>query len=313
MNRVSTLTAFQVFKHSHEQLEALLPPFDDLPTAVAASCHAMNAGDGAYDEGMLQASLDQALDRLSTADAGVDPLHVLSMIRTWALECLRDEHVLAEISTPLASPSLETVAEGTYAVATRALSARRARGILANAFFTNCRDPMESHKHARNAGGLDWRQLLMAGGKPIGLERFQCHLLYFVSSCIQENAEDDDKRTIVFERIHYHPIDFLQSHANLSARQVGIHVNIHDHDMEHPPRPMSAFCNFANQNFGCVRSCTLVFRCCLSRGSLRAVLSHTDFSYTYTATANLFAHVHRKKSSLASALNLPSACCGLVS
>ena len=81
----------------------------------------------------------------------------------------------------------------------------------------------------------------MTGGKQVGLERFKCLLLYFAA---QPQKND---RTIVFERIQYKPLDFFQQ---LPARQVDMHVNLHNHVMEEPPRPISAFCNFANQNYG---------------------------------------------------------------
>ena len=70
------------------KLEALLPPFVDLPTAIAASCRAMNAAYTLCDESILCESLGEAL-KAAVSDED-DALQVLQNIRTWALDYLLD-------------------------------------------------------------------------------------------------------------------------------------------------------------------------------------------------------------------------------
>ena len=235
----------RVFKFSHDELAALLPKsaFGSLDTALPVVCQAM-CHDGSFDESDIRLGLEQALQILDKP-----PALVLRGIRLWALEFLRDTTSNNEIffgpldcHPPSNSEEFET--------RTRAVTTKQARGILANAFFANCLDTMETQKDKRNSGGLDWRRLLQTHSSE-GLERMRCHLLYFEAI----STDTDLDRRIIFERIRYEPLNFTEDHIINNTNThlpVGHGIVLHNNVMEKPTRKCSAFVNFANANFGYV-------------------------------------------------------------
>lgn len=149
------------------------------------------------------------------------------------------------------------------------VTARQARGIVANAFFANCWDVMEPKKGEDQKGGLDWRPLLISHTKTEGPERMRCHMLYFDATF----SEQDLERRITFDRVVYKLIDFLaDDNSNNNNKKdrppVGQGIVLHSNAMESPTRPCTAFVNFANSVFGFGRffgSCTqeeILLSCC---------------------------------------------------
>ena len=238
-----------IFKLNYTQLQLVLPTsaFDSLDTALSAACKAMNY-DEAYDEAYLRLGLEQSLSVISREE----PLDVLKQIRKWALECLKDEPLHDMISK---TPIWTTTRAGSDTIEkfTRKITAKQARGILANVFFSNCLDPASDLKDHWHQGGLDWRPLLVSQYAKIGIERMRCHLLYFEQKVIEEKGDcADNERLIIFECIHYKPVDFFNLEIADLHTFVGEGVHLHDKRMENPPSSgcMTGFVNFANANFG---------------------------------------------------------------
>jgi len=216
--------------------------------------------------------------REAWAIVSMPPLKLLQNIRKWALDGLDDQAMHRQLfSSPLeiSSDGSETGDKKRkrddhnprVGVATRSLTARQARGVLANAFLPNLNDTMASKKDMWNLGGLNWCRLL-TGNNKVGVHRMMCHLLYF--EAMSDEASPDLDRAIIFERIRFEPIDFLNDRALGSSNQspVGEGIQLHMNVMEHPTRSCSAFVNFANPNFGYgafICSCTqeeILESCC---------------------------------------------------
>lgn len=254
----------RVFKLNYDQLASLLPESsfdDDFDTALQATCQAMNA-----DQQVESTHVSHLVENLKEAFSIVTKprLGLLRSIRKWALDCLKDECMHKEhLSNPLELPQMESNDE--VQTRTRVITAQQALGILANAFLANVYDTMVGHKDSWNDGGLDWRNLLLGYGHDEGVERMKCHLLYFDAML---DASDLDRR-IVFERIRYKPIDFFdETNFDPPQKPLGQGVNLHNHAMEQPPHPCTAFVNFANPNYGYgkfIGSCTqeeILESCC---------------------------------------------------
>jgi len=188
-------------------------------------------------------------------------LVTLRNIRQWALEGLRNESLLQNLSQRLTIPNDEPKEASfnepksfpNYQSATKSFSPIHARSVLANAFLGNCRDPMGPFKDRWNQGGLDFLQLLMASPhKRTALERFKCLFLYLEGAAAL-SEEEEQQRQIVFQLVRFVPLDFsnlekLSSPAD--DRYVGDRAQLHNGRMEDPPRSCGALVNFANANFG---------------------------------------------------------------
>lgn len=239
----------QVFKLTHGQLLSLLPEssFKNLDDAVQG-CVQVMLRDQVADIPNVVGRFKEACSILKEP-----PLDVLKNIRRWALDCLQDKWMQKEpFSDDLSfrsSPGNASVERaGSFQTQTRNLTARQARGILANAFFANLHDTMKDQKDEWNVGGLDWSRLLLSYDRNgVGVARMKCHLLYF-EAVMGDNSDMD--RQIVFERIRYEPVDFFEGALQLRSPAVGHGTNLHNGVMEETTRPCSAFVNFANPNFG---------------------------------------------------------------
>eukprot|EP00667_Euglena_gracilis_P011239 EG_transcript_11476 len=183
--------------------------------------------------------------------AGVDQPALFQAVGRWALEELRgDLTVFPTAPEP----------QG-WARDVRQFTARRCRGILANALLGNVRDVMAERKC--NQGGLRFNRL--------GPQKLAALLLYFQAG-LQGDAADDE-RVVRFEHVRCPPIEeveaFLSScdEALLLPSQEPPLVRLHDAGMEAPAHA-AAFVNFANAQFGYgkfIESCTqeeILQQCC---------------------------------------------------
>lgn len=221
-----------------------------------------------------------------------DPLTILGNIRRWAIEGLSDESLRSTLEGPGRQGS-STGGSGTSCMrrTSWSVTARQARSVLANAFIGNCVDAMSAKKDPWNAGGLDFRNMLLRathmpwdfmpeGSSPrrngVGLSKMECLLVYF-DACGSLEGGEDDERIITFDLIRFRPLsaaDFMAAAANgrncepSSPSFVGEGIRIHTSTMESPSRRASAFVNFANANYGYgkfISSCTqeeILLMCC---------------------------------------------------
>lgn len=254
------LVAPTIFEWNADSLGRMLPAFENNITDAVASISKLLCHDRRYEEEDMKVGLESVLSSKHIQD----PLRVLCNIRRWVLEGLRDEHLtdLLVHLFPLVPPG----AQGAYTTrATRTLSAKQARWILANMFVGNCNDPMAIYKDDWNTGGLDIRELLHGSQyDKTGIAKLECLLVYFETSGALEGTAEDDRR-VTFERLCFPAFRMPES---TTERFVGQGVVIHDGTMESPTRTADAFVNFANSNFGygkLVRSCTqeeILLMCC---------------------------------------------------
>lgn len=246
----------KVFRFGANFLESHLPATDFLPgssnleSALSAISNLLGQGD----------DIKQGLDKLFVrTKLSSDPFVVLCNIRRWALDGLRDEDLLSTLKGQLCAPDPEAcgTTSARRSKASRSITAKQARCILANAFIGNCTDVMRAHKDGWNEGGLDFRNMLIYRKyNEVGLSKLECLLTYF-DVCGTLEGTDDDDRVITFELIRFVP---LTAKDNVeSGRVVGDGIVFHTGTMESPTRKTTSFVNFANPNYGYgkfISSCT---------------------------------------------------------